>query len=593
MHSKAVCPLTLVARIEDIQGDILASSSRLEHLVSERMAAFDRAHAHMVTRKAKTLGIVFQSVLFNFTVNISSKYEEHSERGVTSEKPIVKTICTIRLPRWFVSEQYYLILKRAKSGWLFCPTMYRAVNPDCPFFEACRHGDLDAIKMLLSTKQAFISDRYQGHQASTNTYSALNFAIEHRQAEVCRFLVDAGILNQLQTADYEATLAWFFWTTTSSRSNDLEILRLIEPRRDSNGDFIDDVDLLSCAHRAISDLSHSVVESGESCLTRFEASVFASTFNFASCSGDGAESTVVMLSNFLDDPGCVEDIHSAGSNCSWLLFALASDLAAASFSWDMRRDEISKLALSIYTSLCSAGINLHASLGDLPEDWQDLFVLVSLVRGSGHWTREVHDWIKGASLTPFLILMLPALRVPCTHASEVLQLWVLTLHNAGVDLEDYAGKEVWRLEYALKKLGMMGVQVYGISHGSDPNDWSVWKSPLGEADPVYFWRGLETTHIVQYLAVKTLEVIRQTENSEAIRYGVPGRWVKEMESSEPLKHTLERWLTCMGDSELAQVEYDIEQETAQVFYRSWDLATVVQEWSTVFAQGHRTVDFSR
>lgn len=586
-HTKDGIATSIVARTEDIQREILVSSARLEKLMSRHLHTIGNSAPHQMIRKKKRLNVAFKSVLFSFSLEISSEVEEQVDIQAINDTATVKWICTIRLPEWFVHEQHYLMIKRAQNGWMFCPTIYRTMDADCPFFEACCKGDLDTIRMLLAAKQAFISDRREEFNTS---HSALNFAIEHRQVEVCRFLVDAGILCQFRDSDYETTMAWFFWTMRGDRSKDLEILRLIEPESDSNSHLSADFDLLSCAQRAISDLSHSVAELGRSRLVRFEASLFASVFNFREPSAD-VGSSLSMLHAFLEDSGHVEEIRSAAFPCSWLLFALAADLAAAAFSSAERRDEAINLTCFVSARLRSVGICMHTRLSELPGDWQVLFILVSLVRGSAHWTSEVHEWIREADPTAFLILILPALRTPRSDFSEVMRLWILALHDAGIDLEDYVDKEIWRLEHVLRNMARMGTQVYGISHGPSPCDWGIKMSPPGQADVKYFWRGVETNSVTQELAAKVCGIMRHVEDPQSMRHEMPGRWIEEDGTSELLEHTLERWLACMEDSKLAQMESDTEEETAEVFYELWNLECLVQEWCAVPAECRRTIAF--
>jgi hypothetical protein len=165
----------MLARIEDIQRGIHASSTRLEQLVSSRS---DNNHLNSA-RTTNRVKVGFQSTLFSFSVEFSSEQENKQTKSKTVVNAVKKSICTIRLPNWFVQDQYSLAIARSKNGWLFHPSICRTVEYDSPFILACRDGDLERIKMLLTTKQAFLGDRYGSSAESALSVALLSRASKH------------------------------------------------------------------------------------------------------------------------------------------------------------------------------------------------------------------------------------------------------------------------------------------------------------------------------------------------------------------------------------------------------------------------------
>lgn len=106
---------TMLARIEDIQRDIHASNRNLELLVSRR--SDDKHYNSAHTTKRVKLG--FQSMLFSFSVEFTSETDQQQAESKTTVTGVKKSICTIRLPNWFVQDQYSLVIARSKNGWLF------------------------------------------------------------------------------------------------------------------------------------------------------------------------------------------------------------------------------------------------------------------------------------------------------------------------------------------------------------------------------------------------------------------------------------------------------------------------------------------
>lgn len=182
----------MIASVAEIQRIILAPSSRLEVSMAHRLDLIDQRSVQKGNHKTTKIGVSFQSVLFSFSVHFSSEREEPAGEQATDDNTKMESICNIRLPRWFVQNQYDLMVKREKNGWLFCPTVFPTVEDDCAFFEACRRGDLDTMKTLLSTKKALRSDR---SSIAGRNWSALMVTIKRRSVQACTLLIAAEMLS--------------------------------------------------------------------------------------------------------------------------------------------------------------------------------------------------------------------------------------------------------------------------------------------------------------------------------------------------------------------------------------------------------------
>lgn len=538
----------IVAGIENIQRDIHASNSRFEASVFDRLDAIEQRTARMPPRTSTSVKIAFQSVLFNFSVDFSSEREDQVESEVIEDTTVTQTVCTIRLPRWFVSEQHNLMVKRAKNGWLYSPALYREVNDSCPFFNACRKGNLDTVRVL---NQAFLSDRGPSAKYAD---SALVAAIDGRQVEVCKFLVNAGIKSFFQDSDYTIALVRLVvGLSTDKPEINQNILRLIEPRGNSDCDWPSDFVNASRARKVLSDIKYERFGPHVSRLVRFEASVFA----FRALLGDITMSSLSLESM---DADLSEEIRTTGPSCAWLVFVLAECVA------DHELDRSFFIRANNYLYYIRAlrnctGAGLHTTLDDLPDYWQ----------------QRLSEKINLAPeyVTPFIYVVLWHWSDP-RSASAKMRRWLHCLDDAGIDLLDYAEEEVWRLEDLMGKITKMN-GLYGLSYGRNPEDWGFLTSPPGEAYPECFWYSLEESSIRKKLAAKMQIIINQVERPDALQCKVPGSWEDLDERRDWLEPACERWLEFKSDEDLAQLEIDIEEQSAEVFYEENQLDFITED----------------
>jgi len=514
----------------------------------------------------------FQSILFSFSVEISSEEGSQRTEGKTVVNAIKKSFCTIRLPNWFVQDQYSLAISRSKNGWLFHPSMRRTVKYDSPFFEACRSGDLETMKMLLTTKQAFLSDRYE-----INAESALNLALIFGRFEAYELLVKAGTLSFFQSYDYAEAMECLATNLALRRDESREILRLIEQEQKLDADWMDDIGLGSDYYKVIHDLRLHAEEAGDSALGRFEARMFPTILNYRfSCSV--LEIELDWISEFLGDEDNVQEVRATASCSTWLLFTLAHKISH--LFWISRYGDLPehavrtcRFALAVF---CDTELDLHARIGELPKEWRRALY-------SARWIDLNH-----ANTTPFAYIFV---RWFTEHGftspnhqllkafEATTRLWVDTLHGAGVDLAAYAENEAWIINKILMRVSAEKGFTCRLLYGPEPDDWRIETSPPGEAHPVYFWRRIEATPIEEELALKVLDLMRRVEHPEDVYCDVPGRWEIDQDDLEESDWIIRGSLAFMEDSKLAQVEADLERLDAEEFYEAWDLSSVIRYWT--------------
>ena len=154
-------------------------NARLEMLALQQPVSQDRD------------GVVTRTSISFSLIPLALKIEKVTIQGknCVEDAPSAEPTRIVRLPLWFIQRQYASQLRRATAGWLFSWPVHRIVPYDCSLFEACRIGDIDSIRTLLSTREASPFDR------TASNATALQFAMESGQLEVCRLLRQAGILS--------------------------------------------------------------------------------------------------------------------------------------------------------------------------------------------------------------------------------------------------------------------------------------------------------------------------------------------------------------------------------------------------------------
>jgi hypothetical protein len=382
----------MLVKIEDLQRSIHASNRHLEELVSRRS---DHNHLTSAVRTDR-MKVGFQSILFSFSIEVSSERKDKQTKGSVVAKAVKKSVCTMRLPKWFMQDQYNLAIAHSRNGWLFHPSVYRSVDYHCAFFNACSRGNLKSMKMLLETKQAHLGDRSRLPYRFESD-SALNIAIQCGRFEVCEFLVNAGILSFFQSSDYKTALQDLAFSIFIHQDQGREFLRLIEPEQNSDLDWLDDLEVASGSLKIIRDSHHDAANIGTD-LDRFESQMF---FRHVREYWSGGK--LRALSKFLRDPDHIGDIRAKPSQSAWMLFMLADHLRHLCFHSSDDDETIEnefQAASPALKKMCDAGLDLHAHLGDLNEAWQDALWHTYQLRYTDQWMA-----LDIPHVTPFTLIL--------------------------------------------------------------------------------------------------------------------------------------------------------------------------------------------
>ena len=439
-----------------------------------------------------------------------------------------------------------------------------------PFFQACMYGDLETMKTLLTTKQAYLGDRhFSGH-------SALHFAYEWDQLEACKLLVNAGILNFFQLPDYRVALgsvAFNLTAYTADRTKGREFLQLIEPERNLGAGWLDDLQG-GFVQKIVGDLYHYAEETGGSDLDRFEALMLPSIYGYK----HDPVFNLQMMSDFLGDAGHVHAIRDAAVESAWLLWVTVVDICHL-FAYCVNeanpREETIRAGCFALTVVCDSGLDLHTPCNSLPGVWKGW----SLSQGL-----KIPDFYN---CTPFAFIFVRlifrgwTIVCPPWVLNQVIKLWATTLHSAGVDLAAYAAQEIRIINRILMWASIQYQITYRFLYGPEPSDWKLKLGPPGEAYPANFWRGVEAVPVEEDLAVRVLAVVLRVEHPFAEHCEAPGGWQMHRYALEEPSWNAVGWLACMDDDDLAKVEADLERLGAEEIYEVWDLGSVVDEWPCI------------
>lgn len=162
--------------------------------------------------------------------------------------------------------------------------------------------------------------------------------------------------------------------------------------------------------------------------------------------------------------------------------------------------------------------------------------------------------------------------------NAAMRLWVDTLYDAGVDLAAYAENEVWKINQILLIANSKYNFTCRLLHGPEPDDWKIETGPPGKAYPAYFWRSVEAAPIGEELAVKVLDLMHEVNHPETVRCNVPGGWELDCDDCDGSDWIIKGWLAFLEDSQLEQMEADLERLDAKEFYEVWDVSSVIDYW---------------
>lgn len=496
-----------------------------------------------------------------------------SRKQRTPSKPKrTARLLTVRLPKWFLHRQYDLQLLYATSGWPFTLNARSVVQYDSPFFKACRAGDLETIKHLLSSKQASIYDR------TPDETTAFEIAIHCGQLEVCKLLRHAGFSAQFHDNDYRRFLWSLEYYVNDFTEHSFSLLRVIAAPNDPDRDWIEEycvdgyegvyhyVEILRLLNSAQSDtamLNLSHLKSYLQCrLLRVRLGAIISYMPY--------------VARVLCDISTVREINAAPDKYAWIVYGLASEIAHEHVTGGYKQHD--QWPHNVRQAVCAvvrAGLNPHQTSGKL-ESW------------SGN------EWYKYLTMTPLSLLCVEATRSQFAaygygtqggwnqYINERLQAWLSGLYSAGVDLLQYAETESacygrvpdllaipWRTEGSIM-----------VVTGPKPEDWhiSFWR-PC-ESYARLFWELVDGDPVVRRLTARILVAYPVPEHQDPTIRDLPGSWPLERAR---VADELESCLLGGADDELAQIEEDLLLLSEADFFERWCGIGEVLESSTVAA----------
>jgi hypothetical protein len=484
---------------------------------------------------------------------------------VTKPKRTVR-IGSVRLPKWFLQRQYDVQLLYATSGWPFSLNACGVVQHDSPFFNACRTGDIETIKFILSNQQASIYDR------DSHGFTAFHCAIGNRQLELCKLLRHAGIFAQFDYSDYYKSLFSLNWSLDDFAELDSSLLRIAAPLKEPDRDWFEEYCQLTdndgTANCVIMEL-FSLLSSAQSDTSILSVSYLRSYFEFRTrhpyiCN---YRSFMSYIARVLSNNSTAREITAAREKCSWIVWALAREIAREYLKDHLRLDD--QWLHSASQALCAvarAGLNPHQTSGKLES------------------VRAADNWYQNASLTPLGFLCVETMRVQLVmrqetqsesernkHLRKRLHAWLSGLYSAGVDLLQYAESESACYGHCpdLLIIPWETHESIMVATGPTPEDWhfSFWH-PC-EPYARLFWCLVEGTPFVHRLIVRILETYYAISASQdPTGCELPGSWPsEEARIAEELEDLL---LLIRTDGHLDQIEEDLSLLSEADFFAEWD-----------------------
>lgn len=179
--------------------------------------------AESVTRTT----VSFQLSLLGFTIEQSTS---RTDKKINPRKRN-KTAFAMRLPAWFLQEQYDIQFIRATSRMLFHLEVCSIVSENSPIFQACYDCDIEKLKMLITTRQASIYDRTPAGDA------LFLYAVNTCQVEICALPRQLGIFARFRSPDYARALSCLSYGMSDFSERRRSLLRLMQPQDTTDVDW--------------------------------------------------------------------------------------------------------------------------------------------------------------------------------------------------------------------------------------------------------------------------------------------------------------------------------------------------------------------
>jgi hypothetical protein len=547
------------ASIANAEMTIDKINARLEMLALQQIGSQDRDS--VVARTS----ISFSLIPLALTIE---KVTINGKKGVKEAQSSEPTR-TVRLPYWFLQQQYAFQLRRATAGWLFSRPVHRTVPYDCSLFEACRIGDIESIRTLLSTREASPFDR------TASGATALEFAMQAGQLEVCRLLRQAGIFSQFQTVDYCRTFASLERSMSDFSDHSRSLLRTVVGNDDPDRHwFVEHCEEMyedegGWIRRLYADAGlFSLLLHADHKTALLQISDLRAYFEARSRNPFPHRHFLPFISRILLNTAVIQQIRLNPHKYTWLVYAIAHEIAQEQRVQD-KKHQWSGDIRNILIAILDAGLVPHHTTGSLE---------------SYHLSE---NWYKGSTMTPLVTLCVEALRCSWPqletqstsriYAHARLKAWVTGLSLGAIDLLQYAKDESSVFGCSPNMLvipwGTDGEIL--ISTGRDPSDWSFSFWEPCESYARVFWYLVEGTPAVPNLVEGILHSL--TANRDLVCYDLPGSW-PEVRSRRTRK--LEEWLSRRSDDVLLNISEDLAALSSKDFLIRWQRISEVLEIGT-------------
>jgi hypothetical protein len=478
----------------------------------------------------------------------------------TKPKRIVR-IGSVRLPKWFLQRQYDLQLLYATSGWPLSLNTCNVVHPDSPFFNACRIGDIETMKALLSKHQASIYDRTPCGR------TAFQLAISNGQLEACRLLRHAGIFAQFDDNDHLRSLSSLERSLNDFTEHNFSLLRVVAPLDHPDRDWFEEYYGTATGDIVYPNLElFSLLNSAQSDTAMLNVTHLKTYFECRDgYARYGHHSFMSYIIRVLSDASTVRGILAAPDTYAWIVYALASETALAFLGNRSRpnADEWCHSVRQALSALVRAGLKPHQTSGKLESPWPS------------------DDWYQSLTMTPLGLLFIEAMRVRVRlrdgapsewnkDVSKRLQTWLLGLHSAGINLLQYAELESAYFGFDTNSLTipwMAGGSITVVT-GPRPGDWHVSLWAPCESHAGQFWRLIEENPVMPRLTARILDAYPVPGRQDpTCSPNLPGSWPPE---ETRIAEEMESWLLGRTDDVLAKIEEDLSLLCGADFFAKWD-----------------------
>lgn len=473
---------------------------------------------------------------------------------------------SVRLPTWFLQEQYDLQLLRATSGWPFSLDFCRIVSWESPFFRACEKGNIKDVKILLSTKQASIYDR------TARGWTAFHAAMMGGQLEICQILRQLGIFTRFRARDYGEALNFHSSARIEFTERERCLLRIIQPDNDTDPEWYQDFCEIPIGDRSsywfaesriLGLISRAIeVDAPEVKLARMKAciDIACSVPSFLVLSL--VPNLIPYMTSTLLDDAVVCAIREAPLKHTWIMYGCASEIRRRHV-WD--RLESRNMIQRLLSAMIGTGLDLCN---------------LSYPSFEG---RGCFRTLAGNQRTPLMALCYDPyeyeLELPIEQIDWEVRQWVSALSSASINLSEYAQRVMPTLISFLNyqdrsrpvNSGRQKIQTL-VSYGPNPEDWHVFFWEHTETFAELFWRSIEDKPIYSILAGKLIARMISLRHQEPWRCNIPCSW-PSISLQDRLEEEIKTHLKLTSDEELVNIIQSATPDLGhdQFFGKWWEL----------------------